>query len=243
MPTRAEYLSVIEPILTQFATSPVEAWNGIYRLLLWYDGGYPHIVEANELKKRSWGERARLVEAKLAKAFACDPHEVRYHVGRLYEHTLFRRMQVQNPLGIGFTLSVAWLLKQLCVSTTYDFVTEEAIGQRVFIGLRDAPRRASDIVAIRGGEEDAIISAKWSIRHDRLKDLFEECNYFRAVRPKLKFLVVTNEYMPARLERALENRCIDEIFHIRKDLLLLVNPENVSLAKIRDLSDLFSLFI
>ncbi|MFQ5853704.1 MAG: hypothetical protein ACE5JU_24360 [Candidatus Binatia bacterium] len=240
MPTRAEYLQVIEPILEQHSTSSDQAWDGIYRLLLWYDGGYPHIVEANELKKKSWGERARLIEAELAKAFGCPAHEVRYQVGKLYQHPLFRRMQIQNPLGIGFTLSVALLLRKFC-SAHYQFLMEEAIGETVFIGLRDAPRRASDLVAVRGGTEEAIVSAKWSIRHDRLKDLFDECSYFRAVRPKLRFLVVTDEYMPARLEKLLENRCIDEVFHVRRDFLLQVNPGS-RVEAICDLSALFPVF-
>jgi len=242
MPTRDEYIQVIEPILDEFSAKPADAWNGIYRLLLWYESGYPHIVEANELKKMLWGERARMVEGELAKMFDCEPHQVRYRVGRLFHHQSFKRMQIQNPLGIAFTLSLTRLLKKFSGSAGYDFHTEEAIGRSVFIGLKDPPRRASDIVVIRGDDEVAIISAKWSLRHDRLKDMLDECAYFRVVRPSLKFYAATNEYMPARLAKLLIDRCIEDVFHIKRSLVMLVNNDDTRLASIRDLSELFAPF-
>jgi hypothetical protein len=151
-------------------------------------------------------------------------------------------MQVQNPVGIGFTLSLTLLLKKFGAASGYDFHTEEAIGQRIFVGLKDAPRRASDIVVTKDSDEVAIISAKWSVRHDRLKDLLEECEYFRVVRAPLKFYVATNEYMPARLSKLLVNRCIENVFHVNRSLLVTVNNNDSRLASIRDLSDLLALF-
>ena len=96
---------------------------------------------------------------------------------------------------------------------------------------------------VHQGQETAIISAKWSIRHDRLKDLLEECSYFKSVRPGIRFHVATNEYMPARLERLAASTCIDNVFHVRTALLRLANPGVPHLAAIRDLSDLFTLFL
>ena len=172
----------------------------------------------------------------------CPAGEVQDQVGSLFRQKAFEGMQVQNPLGIGFTLSLALLLKRFCPSSGYDFHTEEAIGQDVCVGLKDAPRRASDIVVTRAGDEVAIISAKWSVRHDRLKDLLEECEYFRVVRPSVDFYVATNEYMPARLRKLLVNRCIEDTFHVNRSLLMLANGGNNRLAGVRDLSELFTRF-
>ena len=53
----------------------------------------------------------------------------------------------------------------------------------------------------------AVISAKWSMRHDRLSDITNECPVYKAAHQRiyrqsqtgLSYFVVTNEYDPSRL--------------------------------------------
>jgi len=89
-----------------------------------------------------------------------------------------------------------------------------------------------------GSTEYAIVSTKWSIRHDRLRDLLDECRVYKDHRPTVKFLVVTNEFMPARLKRLIENPCIDKVFHVNQDLVKRVNNGDGRLSGLEDLSHL-----
>src|SRR5437764_9210808 len=112
-----------------------DAWLGIYQLLSWYAHGYIHIREANDLKKRSWQERARKAEAYVAKALAVEPQEVAAHVDRMMQLPRWRDVMAQkgttvtcphcgqdfvlpserqrnNPLGNGLRILVAEVLRR-----------------------------------------------------------------------------------------------------------------------------------
>ena len=90
--------------------------------------------------------------------------------------------------------------------------------------------------------EVAVISAKWSLRHDRLKDLKDECNYFKTLMGSLKFYAVTNEYDPARLSKVLEDYRIDGLFHVKRALVVDIASVDGRLDGLRDLSELLQLF-
>lgn len=241
MPSRQEYEDIAAAIIQPYLSSPTDAWKGIYRLLLWYEQGVPHIVETSSLGKRAWRDRARRIELELANAYGCAPHEVLYKVDALMQHKLLRRLQRQNPLGMGFTVSLVILLRHFS-NPQYKFLTEEEIGSRVFADIQDPPRRASDIVIVEGLQETAIISAKWSIRHDRLKDWLNECAFYKEHRTSLKFYVATNEFMSARLRLVADDACIDGVFHVNRELLLLANQQNGRLDPIKDLTALLAHF-
>jgi hypothetical protein len=228
----------VESILQGFAT-PQNAWHGIYKALLWYAEEVPHIVEANSLREDAWRRRAKQVEAELAQTFRCAHNQVESQIDELMRHPSLRGAQRQNPLGIGFTCAVAYLLRSW-VPSYYTILDEPPVGSqgRVFRNIVSPPRRTIDIVALRGNAEYAIVSTKWSIRHDRLRDLLDECTVYKNHRPDLKFLVVTNEFMPARLQQLIENPCIDKVFHINRDLVRLVNNGDGRLVGLEDLSDL-----
>lgn len=104
------------------------------------------------------------------------------------------------------------------------------------------PRRSIDIVALKDDSEYAIVSTKWSIRHDRLHDFVDECTFYKDHRSELKFFAVTNEFMPARLKRLIENSCIDKVFHVNKDLVSRVNNGDGRLVGLEDLSNLYQEF-
>lgn len=240
MPTREEICRITESILQSYTSNPAECWKGIYKALLWYAEGVPHIVEANCLRRGIWRKRAQQVEKTLAKAFSYAPGSVEKQLDQLMKHPDLRGIQRQNPLGIGFTCAVVYFLRHHCPD--YTFLDEAAVGTQVLKEVTHPPRRAIDIAALKDGKEQAIISAKWSIRHDRLRDLLDECAVYRESRPELKFYVVTNEFIPARLRKLVENPCVDEVFHVNREIVLAVNDGNDRLVGLKDLKDIFKEF-
>lgn len=244
MPSRQQYTNFIASILRPYLADPATAWKGVYRLLLWFTHGLPHIIDANELLKAKWASRALAVNNALANEFDCRPDEVASEVDLLLKSDLFPQVpQRQNPLGIGFVEALLLLLQRYS-SEKYSFLPEGAIGEAVFPEIRstEAPRSCPDIVAVAGKNEVAVVSAKWSLRHDRLRDLKDECGYFKTIRPRLKFYVVTNEYNPARLDKVVSDYRIDAVFHVCRRLVVDVAQVNRRTGELRDLSELLQLF-
>ena len=242
MPTRAEYEPVARGILSPHLTGPSSAWRGFYQLLLWFVHGVPHIYDGNMLRKGIWRERAKAVQESLAAEFQCRSEEVPDKVDLLIKSAIFDEPpQRNNPLGIGFVTAL-FLTLQHFSHTRYQFFSEEDIGEAVFKGIREAPRSRPDIVVVEDSAEIAVISAKWSLRNDRLKDLKDECNYFKTLTRRLKFYAVTNEFSASRLDKVLSDFHIDGTFHVNRRLVVDVAKVNGRLSRLRDLSDLIQLF-
>jgi hypothetical protein len=217
-------------------------WRGVYQLLMWFHQDVPHIMDGDKLARGAWRRRAEAVKAALATEFGCAPTEVVDNVDMLVKSPIFpKRPQRQNPLGIGFVTCLFTALEHFSPQE-YRFFPEQAIGQTVFRGIREAPRAAPDIVAVKNDTEVAVVSAKWSLRHDRLKDLKDECNYFKTLMGSLKFYAVTNEYDPARLNKVLEDYRIDSLFHVNRRLVVDVAQVDARMDRLADLSDLLTLF-
>ncbi len=229
--------------MVRWTERPEDYWKGIYEWLMWYKHKVPHIVEANDLKKSPWASRARQVEATMATAYQCQPEEVPAKINKLSRTLKLARRQTNNYTGMGFTALLTYLLKSKG-QTQYQFISEAKVGQQVFKGVKDPPRNKIDIVAVdtRNNREYAIISMKWSIRHDRLRDLLDECNFYKNNARLPYYFVVTNEYNPGRLNIIRQNQCINGIFHVNKALLLAVNGGNGRMSGIQDLPELFQYF-
>ena len=92
MPTRQDYSRIVRRELKPYLDRPGNAWKGIYRLLMWYEHGVPHIIDADKLKQGPWRERAKLVEKTR-----------------------------QDPLGIGFVEALLFFLR-LFAATAARFI-------------------------------------------------------------------------------------------------------------------------
>lgn len=242
MAEQREYAEVARQALLPHIDNPSTTWRGFYQLLLWFAHGVPHIMDANYLKKGVWRRRAEAVLAVLADEFECSPEDVPNRIDRLVQSPIFDEPpQRHNPLGIGFVTALFLALERFS-SRDYSFLPEKAIGEVVFRGIREAPRSRPDIVVATGDAEIAVISAKWSLRHDRLKDIKDECNYFKTLMGRLKFYVVTNEFGPARLSKVLEDYRIDDVFHVNRRLVVDIAKVDGRLERLRDLSELLRLF-
>lgn len=241
MPSRDEYATVAYEVLKPYLGDVSTAWKGVYRLLLWFHRGVPHIIDGDKLERGVWRERALRVQQELARQFACAEEQLPQELDRLINSPISRkRPQRQNPLGIGFVAALFHLLGHFSPAE-YEFLPEEEIGRTVFPGITEAPRSRPDIVVVKEGREQAVISAKWSLRHDRLKDLLDECDYFKRLRPGLKFYTVTNEFDPARLAKVTQGYCIDQLFHVNKRLLHVAGLDGRT-AELADLPDLLAAF-
>ncbi len=83
---------------------------------------------------------------------------------------------------------------------------------------------------------------KWSLRHDRINDLTNECPSYKQAavwrRQNLLYIVVTNEYDPARLDKVISDTCIDSVVHVHKPAVVDAAALDGRADSLLDLSDL-----
>lgn len=223
-----------------------DAWLGIYQLLLWYEHGYIHIREANDLHKNAtWQQRATKTEAYIARALRITPDEVPLHVDRMmrlprwqkepergvlvscpecgHEFSPPRPMQRNNPLGNGLRILTACVLSKWGDQRfTYE---EEVSAVDWFPGIQ-MPGRSDkpkiDVVVRTEDDIKVIISCKWSGRHDRMSDVTNECQEYRAAAARrqkpLQHFVITNEIDGQRTDKVLNQPCIDGLIMVHLPL-------------------------
>ncbi len=270
MPTRertnADAVKIFENAEYPTGLNVGNAWLGFYQTLLWFEPvdwvGFkelPHIIDADKLrpsspsKKRSWlkpnpwQKRAQAVSVYLAKELKCPVNSLARKTDLLMKHPHYQGMQRQNTLGIAFAGLVKYVLEKFGSSTISYEVEKEATG--IFPGI-SFPGRSStpriDVLARYDKIPRAIISTKWSLRHDRLNDITNECPVYKAAYERvyrqtryehLLYYVVTNEYDPARLNKILNDTCVDAVVHVCKTALVEVCGLNGRLKKLFDLVD------
>ena len=165
------------------------------------------------------------------------------------KHKDFKGLQRQNPLGIAFAGLIRHILQKFGNSSlSYDL---EINATDIFPGITFPGRSttpAMDIyVSDVQGLPRAIVSVKWSLRHDRINDLTNECPVYKAAaqrqgRIKLSYYVVTNEFDPARLTKLLQDTCFDAVVHIHKPAVTEICSLDGRLTKLIDLTDFTKLF-
>lgn len=157
-------------------------------------------------------------------------------------------MQRQNTWGIAFTGLVKHMLGQFgSAAVSYESEVDAAM---VFPGITVPGRSGTpriDLLAKCSNIPRAIISAKWSVRHDRLNDITNECPVYKAAYQRiyrqarhhhLLYYVVTNEYDPSRLNKMLDDTCVDGVVHVHKEAVERVCALDGRLVRLRDLADL-----
>jgi len=245
MPTHEEIMAFVRQLLDRWIRTPADIWIAIYCLLLNYEHGVPRITDSNRLKSGAWRERALQVEQALTEALQCKPPTLEKQLDVLMRELYPPGVQRMNPIGIAFACAIVYLVQ--CFSPgQYEWKMEAKIGVDVFPNLTSFRRRSVDIVAFQQGTPStitAVISSKWGIRHDRVRDIQEEADTYKQQVPSLKFFVVTNEFDTARLQKVLTYPTIDGVFHVRRDLVWQIHGEVTDeLANLRDLTELFSFF-
>ncbi len=273
MPTReqiiADAIAVFEHAEYPVGLNASSAWLGIYQTLLWYESvnwvGFvdlPHIIDADKLRPSSpakqrtwtrpsaWQERAWAVSAHLAEQLGCPVEEAQSKTDLLMKQPQYTEMQRQNPLGIAFGGLIKHVLERFGSSAvSYDTEVEAA---SVFPGITFPGRSGTpriDLLARRDNLPRTIMSAKWSVRHDRLSDITNECPVYKAAyeriyrqsrREHVLYYVLTNEFDPSRLIKMLDDTCVDGVVHVHKAAVVEVCALNGRLSKLLDLTDLIS---
>jgi hypothetical protein len=270
LPTReqtiADAIQIFENAGHPSGLSITTAWLGIYQTLLWYEpinwvgfGDLPHIIDADKLrpaspaKKRSWSnptawqKRAYELTVYLAEQLKCEVNSVSHKFDLLMKQSNYDGMQRQNTLGIAFSGLIKYVLEKFS-STKFSYETEvEAI--KIFPGITVPGRSGTpriDLLAKGNDMPRAIISTKWSVRHDRVNDITNECPVYKAAYERiyrkvrhdhLLYYVVTNEYDPSRLNKMLDDSCVDGIVHVHKAAVVDVCKLNGRLTRLIDLSE------
>ncbi len=199
------------------------AWLGVYQMLWWYEHGVLHVREANDLKKPLWRDRAARLEDYIAGQIDIDPSLLQHYVDRMMNLPRWEGMQRNNPVGNGLRI----LFSELCErfgNPAFSYPEEED-ANRWFPGIKMPGRSKKpkvDVAAVRklDGKPRAVLSCKWSIRHDRISDPTNECSQYKSAAIQqqqimdLKYYVLTNEMSVSRLDKVLNQPCVDGLIHV-----------------------------
>lgn len=234
------------------APSLAEAALGIYQVLMWYDGEAHvlHVNESNELLKKAWAARAKLAEDYLATQLGVAPAALPQYVDRMMRLPRWTKpsggpMQRQNPLGNGLRILIAEAL-QRWGNPSLDYLQEED-ARRWFPGISMPGRSETpkiDVLIVKQGKPRAVVSSKWSIRHDRISDPTNECTSYKAAAiqhqiTNLQFFVISNEFSASRLEKVLRQPCVDGLVHVHTPLFeTIAGPAAVPVSTHPKFSDL-----
>ncbi len=211
-----------------------DSWLGIYQVLWWYDHDLLHIHDAPALWKNSvWSEKARVAERFIASNLGVDVSDVRPLMDRQMRLPRWNGLQRNNPLGRGFRMLVSEVLGRWG-DPRFSY-PEEVRATRFYAGIQMPGRSAEpsiDVVAVskRTGRPRALISCKWGIRHDRISDPTNECTQYKSASIQLQemgiqYLVVTNEISGQRLDKVINQPCVDALVHVSLDFVETVNGE------------------
>ena len=272
MPTReqtiADAVHIFENALYPNTLTSSSAWLGIYQTLLWYEPihwvGFeelPHIIDADKLRpatpaKRNawprpkpWQQRAEVVNRYYAERLGLHVNRASQQSDLLMKHPAYQGMQRQNPLGTAFIGLIQHVLEKF---GSKEIIYETEVEVNVlfpgitFPGRSRAPRM--DVLVTKSAKPLAIISAKWSLRHDRVNDITNECPVYKAAYQRiyrqdqsgksLLYFVVTNEYDPARLTKLLDDTCVNGIVHVHKPAVVEVCRLDSRLTRLLDLEEL-----
>ena len=139
------------------------------------------------------------------------PAAMRSLVERIHRHTRLENKR-KNLVGEGFEDLLATLVSKLPMSEKLAAVPRSRLDD--IPGFFEAPGgekpRIVDLAILRnGGDHRVLVTAKWSIRADREEQFVSDATSYvrleRLGRP-FDYVLVTNEFDPARLSRAVERQ-------------------------------------
>jgi hypothetical protein len=242
------------------------AWLGIYQTLLWYEPinfmgfiNLPHIIDSDKLRPSSparqrkwtkpsiWQRRAQAISIFLSEQLNCQESDLPQKTNLLMKHPDYEGLQRQNILGTAFVGLFNHILNKFGPSTVTNHTEVDA--NSVFPGITFPGRSVTpriDLLIKKEGIPLAIISAKWSLRHDRLSDITNECpiykaafeRVYRSVRgDNLIYYVIKNEYDPARLNKLISDSCVDGLIHVHKHAVTNICQLDGRLSNLVDLHD------
>lgn len=223
-----------------------DAWVAIYQVLMYFDPEVDllHVNEVSALRKPAWAGRAQRAEQYISQALGVSSTKLRSLMDRMMELPRWKGRQRHNPVGHGFRILNAEVLRRWG-NPELDYMEEEP-ALNWFPGIK-MPGRSEhpkiDVFITKNGTPRAILSCKWGIRHDRISDPTNECQEYRAAAARrqikpFEYYVISSEFDGARLEKVLEQPCVDGLIHTHIPLLRQLTAPDRQLWTYRNLYDL-----
>ncbi len=264
--TMSDAIQIFQNRSESYNSDVSKAWLGIYQVLLWYESvnwlGFeqlPHIIDADKLRPASpakkakwkrpniWQQRGQAISTYLSEQLGCSIDNLPQCTDLLMKSTSYVDLQRQNILDTAFVGLIKHVLERF--GTEGVIYSNEVEATTVFPGITFPGRSSTpriDLLAIRRDIPCAVISAKWSLRHDRLNDITNECPVYKAAyeriyrgarRDHLRYYLVTNEFDPARLNKVLNDTCVDGVVHVHKAAVVDVCGLDGRLEQLIDLTN------
>ncbi|MDE2967316.1 MAG: hypothetical protein OXS30_07530 [Chloroflexota bacterium] len=216
-----------------FHGAPVLTESNQYRLLR---GGAPNKPLTEALKVRD----------RLAAELGIDRKDLCSAIGRFFAHPTIVGLQPNNPRGHAFRSLVAETISRF---GDPELVVHEEVSPRELFPGFDFGNRSKDaridIVVQRNARIVALVTTRWTYRHDRVDIIDEALAYVPSARRQnhgCRFFGVTAEFMAARLRKVidqsspkLQNAAIDRLVHLNPEL-----PSDL-VGRNGDLKDMWSL--
>ena len=202
-------------------------WTGFYDA--------PVLREKNDYGHTKQGEPNRAladafrVKERIASELELDPGELCGNLGQFFRSPEIVGLQPNNPRGHALRSIVAETLARFG-DPDLD-VVEEVSPHDLFPGsdLGNRSKAAKiDIVVQRGQRIVALVTTRWTYRHDRVDIIDEALAYVPPARRQnndCRFFGVTAEFMAARLKKVIDqtspvrrNAAISRLVHLNPDL-------------------------
>ena len=242
-----------------------KSWLAIAQLLMtcqvWEGGawqsfhGLPVLMERNNYKKTKTGKPNRdLVDAERVADFIASQLQISQadlcgNLGLFFEHPDIRGLQPNNPRGHAFRSIVAETISRFGDSGLT--ISEEKSPHELFPGFpmpNRSPGAKIDIVVKRGPRVVALVSTRWTYRHDRV-DLIDEARAYipaaRSVNPTCVYYGVVAEFGKARLKKVIDQTeavlptaALRRLVHIKASLSSGVIERNGDLVHLIDLEEM-----
>jgi hypothetical protein len=214
--------------------------------------GAPVLMERNNYGTGARGDNkclreARSVGAYIAAALGVDTTNVCDSLGLYFKNPAVHHLQPNNLRGHAFRSVVAEAL-DMFGDRTLDLYEEQS-PHEWFPGFQFQGRSSAariDILAVRQKKPVAIISTRWTYRHDRV-DLIDEAREYlpaaRRMNSNCDFFGVTAEFGIARLKKvlAVTEPAQPKSAPIRRLVHLNAHLPGALIGRDRDIADLWSL--
>jgi hypothetical protein len=259
-------VSLFDQLVSENSWSVDDAWLAVAKLLItcrvfevgaWRDlYGSPVLMERNNYKISALGRRNQslkesdLVRDYLATKLVVPREAVCSQLGQFFDQPAIQPLQPNNPRGHAFRSTVARFVERFG-DPELDLFEEVSPHDR-FPGFSFEGRSKKsriDILATRKERPVAILSIRWTYRHDRVDMIDEAREYLPAARrtnSNVAFFGVTAEFVPARLKKVIavtepvarRGAALTRLVHLNPYLCRELLGRNGELAHLWSLADL-----
>ncbi|MFC7230514.1 hypothetical protein ACFQMM_02410 [Saliphagus sp. GCM10025308] len=226
-----DYREFVEDYFADQEVEEDDAWQHVYKIL-WdkYDTvehettkrseeveNIPTIKESSTIESFKWMDRGVRARNYIQDAIG-DAYDDDFDL--LYSGLGGDR---QNTRGNGFEHTTSYLIETFCG-------VEPMVGPQLSGGT-NAPMRGYemiqegdvetlDLALFSPGEFRMVISTKWTLRRDRLKQYLFEAEFLKERTPDLNMTVLTNDCDENYLTTLIDHHAIDRVYHVHKPLVL-----------------------